>query len=363
MRFFSVFFAVFLINHTATAAPDIQIKGKITQVIPTSNSNNKINTNQPIKITQPKKITLLNVQLSEHAFEVLNKRAEKIKKSPISPELLAYSTATSTQLGMNQVPVLDQGEHGTCATFATTAALDAALNKGDYISQLCHLQLGQYLENFGYNPSGWDGSLGALVLNQIESFGIVNKAVQREVGCGGFTEYSEVHETPTEPLSLADYHEISEPLPDEIESTSLLDVTQVFLDRTNPQRTLELVKDALRNNDRLTFGILLFGLNAGNAGAAGQHHQPNDTWLLTADVSSNLILHKNYGGHAMVITGFDDLATAVDQDGYAHQGLLTIRNSWGEHVGDNGNFYMSYDFFKLLTIEVQRIRSLKRFKI
>ena len=61
-------------------------------------------------------------------------------------------------LGMNNVPVLDQGSHGTCVTFAITAAIDAALSKGDYISQLCQLELGTYLEPMGYSVSGWDGS-------------------------------------------------------------------------------------------------------------------------------------------------------------------------------------------------------------
>lgn len=60
----------------------------------------------------------------------------------------------------------------------------------------------------------------------------------------------------------------------------------------------------------------------------------------------------------MIITGYDDNAIAVDADGQPHHGLLTLRNSWGEAVGDHGNFYMSYDYFKILAIEVQRIRSI-----
>ena len=38
---------------------------------------------------------------------------------------LHASTSKPVQLGMDQVPVLDQGPHGTCATFAATAAVDA----------------------------------------------------------------------------------------------------------------------------------------------------------------------------------------------------------------------------------------------
>lgn len=45
-----------------------------------------------------------------------------------------------------------------------------------------------------------------------------------------------------------------------------------------------------------------------------------------------------YGGHSMAVVGFDDTRR-----------MFTIRNSWGAGVGDNGYFYMSYDFFNAET--------------
>jgi C1A family cysteine protease len=60
-------------------------------------------------------------------------------------------------------------------------------------------------------------------------------------------------------------------------------------------------------------------------------------------------------GHEMIIIGYDDNAIAVDQDGNSHQGLLFLRNSMGDDVGDNGNNYMSYDFFEKFVDEVQVI--------
>ena len=60
----------------------------------------------------------------------------------------------------------------------------------------------------------------------------------------------------------------------------------------------------------------------------------------------------------MIIVGYDDDAVAVDQQGRKYQGLFTLRNSWGQSIGDKGNFYMSYDYFKTLADEVQRIRHL-----
>ena len=60
----------------------------------------------------------------------------------------------------------------------------------------------------------------------------------------------------------------------------------------------------------------------------------------------------------MIITGYDDDAIATDEKGQTYKGLLTLRNSWGKNAGDAGNFYMSYDYFKRLGVEVQRIRQL-----
>ena len=362
MRLIHAFIATCFLSGTAFAQPDFQIKGKITQTIP--DTKPRIASNQWVKQAPPKTVTLLDVQLSERAWDKLTQNAEKtIQQAPLLADPPHHpKAANSIQLGMNNVPVMNQGHHGTCATFAVTAAIDAALGAGDYISQVCSLQLGQHLERLGYNPSGWDGSLNPLVLDQMRAFGFVNKTTQHEVGCGGFTEYPTTGETPKEDLSLADHYEISEPLlENSIAWTPLLDVYQVFLDRTDPQKTLESVKQALRNNDRLTFGVLLFRLNEGTAGALGRHNEINDSWILTPDVIKDIKEQGNYGGHAMLITGFDDEAVAVDSIGLKHRGLLTIRNSWGENAGDEGNFYMSYDYFKVLALEIQRIRSLKRF--
>ncbi len=43
-----------------------------------------------------------------------------------------------------------------------------------------------------------------------------------------------------------------------------------------------------------------------------------------------------------------------------NQGLLTLRNSWGEEVGDHGNYYMSYDYFLKLAVEEQVIANSKK---
>ncbi len=112
-----------------------------------------------------KHISLLRIELSDKARQKIGYRAERILNNFGN---IPLSTGKTIQLGMNDVPVLDQGRFGSCVTFANTAAVDAALNKGDYISQLCLLQLGRYLEKNAYIPSGWNGSLGAICFESNE---------------------------------------------------------------------------------------------------------------------------------------------------------------------------------------------------
>lgn len=364
MRSIRIFVTTLLFSGLTFAQPDVQITGSFNQIIEPA-STQHVQSHAPVQIQpQPKSVTLLKVELSEHAKETLAERLKNIKPqqhmrftTPQSSELPAR-----VQLGMNHVPVLDQGQHGSCAMFANTAAVDAALNRGDYISQVCQLQLGQYLSQFSYHPSGWNGSIGPVVLNQMQAFGVVSKTTQKEQGCGGLTDYPAHDKIPETGISLADYHQISEPLSDDVFSWSpLLDIYQVFLDKLDSEQTLLSVKRALNNRDRLTMGVLLFGPQQGVAGATGKHHVQNDTWVLASNMLDMLCDWSIVGGHAMIITGYDDTAVAVDPDGYEHRGLLKLRNSWGEQAGDHGDFYMSYDYFKTLALEVQRIRSLNAF--
>ncbi|NCT56794.1 MAG: C1 family peptidase [Legionella sp.] len=359
MKCIRVIAAIFLFSGHAFAEPDIQFKGNFQQIItpaPTHTTHSLTRQN-----LMPKSVPLLRVELSDHAKQKLT---ERFKKTPHTPNTLRLNQNRSDlpshiQLDMNDVPVLDQGQHGSCAMFANTAAVDAVLNRGDYISQLCLLQLGKHLEKFGYNTSGWNGSIGPVILQQLQAFGMISKKTQTLVGCGGLTDYPTYDQLPESDMSLSEYHALSEPLAEgQFAWSPLLDFYQVLLDSTNAEDTLRAVKTALNHHDRLTMGVLLFGPQYGVSGATGQHHAPNDTWVLSENIFDMLFNWNMIGGHAMIITGYDDNAIAIDADGQTHHGLITLRNSWGEHIGDHGNFYMSYDYFKTLAIEVQRIRSL-----
>ena len=352
-------------------AQDINIVGTLTQQVhPSTAKVAKPWSKLSVTVPKTKQLVLLNIELSEKEKQHLSAKAKRLLSPRHSwgADIAKQSSSKwpeRIQLGMNNVPVLDQGPHGSCVTFAVTAAMDAVLNKGDYISQLCQLQLGNYFEKQGYQPSGWEGSFARKVLAQMEAFGFVSKAQQEANGCGGLTQYpiNDI-ETPTSSITPEEYRQMSYPLEDYNEDRDIfwnpiVDVIQVVFDRVDPEDILDKVKRTLNEGDRLVFGSLLWDIDLGVAGAVGIKEVSSDTWVLTPEIARDVYIRKLvFAGHEMVITGYDDTAVAIDDKGRKHYGLLTIRNSWGTSLGNQGEFYMSYDYFKMFVIEVARIRML-----
>ena len=335
---------------TASYAQDVKVVGTLEQNI--TSSARALHTQYK---THP--IKLLKVELSKPAVSTLAKRTtQAINKQNYVTS--SKNLPKRVALGMNNVPVLDQGSYGTCVTFASTAALDAALNQGDYISQLCSLQLGNYLEENGYNPSGWDGSFGRYVLSQIESSGIISKKREHTAGCGGLTSYpTQGDSIPETSMNPEEFYQLSENINNKVSWSPILDI-YTAMDRVDTNKIVDDIKQALHEHDRVTFGVLLLDFDLGLMGAVGSHHGNFDTWVLTPEIARDIYLRPSFGGHEMIITGYDDDAVATDEQGNQHKGLLTLRNSWGDSIGDKGDFYMSYDYFKVLVIEAQRIRTM-----
>ncbi len=260
------------------------------------------------------------------------------------------------QLGMGKVPVLDQGRHGTCATFAVTAALDAALQKGDYISQLCLLQLGNHFESEGNGKSGWRGIGYKRLLSRIDRYGVMSMKKQHAHGCGGLKTYPYHQATPPTGLMQPEQYLVySRPVSGErITWRLLFDRFPVNV----TQKNAKLVKDALDAGHRVVFGTLLPSVDLGTMGAVGWHHYFKDTWVLTDEIAASLSYQNTLSAHAMIITGYDDTAVAMDKYGRRHRGLLTVRNSWGVYVADWGDFYMSYDYFNAFAMDAYAIQVL-----
>lgn len=315
--------------------------------------------------SQPKDIVLSKVELSEKRKKQMAQSARELllSHSDSSNKVISQKKSglpSSVHLGMNNVPVFDQGPHATGSTFAVTAAMDAALKKGNYISQLCQLQLGNYLEKNGYQRSGWGGSDVEIVLAQMRTFGFVPKAAE-ESGCGGFTSYPIQDENnPTSSISPEEYRQISQPLlgskdHGDVDWGTLFDAYAI--DYYYSQQTLDHVKSVLKTGDRIILETLLWDPNLGIVGALGTNKAPSDTWVLTKGIKDDISAKtNNIVLHQMVITGYDDSAVAIDKQGVKHRGLLTLRNSWGDLAGNGGDFYMSYDYFKISLYSLYRIR-------
>ena len=242
-------------------------------------------------------------------------------------------------LGMNGVPVLDQGMTLTCATFANTAALDAIIGEGDYISQDCTLSLGQYLENNTYTYSGWRGAYGKDVLQRLMDNGVVSKHFQ----CYRSTNISRYHQMSNDFSSIASWY-------------SILDAESAPTNGVQVNDVLYKTKSAIAHGDRVTIGVRL---EVNDDGLNASTNAKLDTWVFNWETLKNAFSDP-FQGHEMIIIGYDDTLTATDTEGNIHKGMFILRNSWGEQNGDHGNFYMSYDYYKEMVIEAQGIHDNRR---
>lgn len=306
-----------------------------------------------------KEVVLMNILLSRKQQQALmsyQPRKENSVRS-VSTELPA-----AVDLKMNNVPVLDQGQHGSCVTFATVAAVDAVIGKGNYVSPLCSLELGSYLEKEGYMPSGWNGAYGGMVLDQMQRFGVISMNNQYDKSCAHMTDYplnSWTNEGSA--MSLDDYKAMSEDVSRKFYPVFIMNFTDRFeegFDKSDKMENVLLqVKQHLAKGNRVTFGTFLdivpFSKTCSGPGSCATYHAAQDTWAVAPELDHPL--YAMTAGHEMVITGYDDNAEATDSAGTKHKGLLILRNSWGAEVGDHGNFYMTYDYFKRKALEVQAI--------
>lgn len=292
-------------------------------------------------------------------FLSTNPKANSKKIKALAPAGLP----TTLDVGMNGVPVLDQGQHGSCVTFSNTAAVNALLGRGDYISQLCNLELGTFLAMHGYWPDGWNGTFGSVVLNQMTQFGIVPKAYEPQLRCGGMTTYP-VNTTNTGyGFPIENFIYSSTNAMKNLYWNVFLDGFQRFnqdpLNPYNPNATIAEIKSILyvasltpRQSARVTIGLLLYE-QFGVGGANAKYMAANDTWSVTSSIAAQTSAPN--AGHEVIVTGYNDNALVVDPDGTTHQGVFIIRNSWGTTVGNQGTFYMTYDYFAKFANEAQKI--------
>lgn len=324
-----------------------------------------------------KDVYLMPVKLTKRQREVLAKDIARPERKTFAREVVgdaSSSLPSSVDVSMNGVPVMNQGQHGSCVTFAMTAALDAMLGKGDYISQLCSLELGSYLSKRGYTPSGWNNTYPQVVLHQIAQFGIVSKQSEAAGKCSGVTEYP-LYGAPEGgvPISLDDYKSISENLVDYTSDKYFSWETELsFMQRfdwtgNDSDKFVEKIKQLLNTlhveqgsetvDMRIVTAVLL-PVRHCSTGACGRYHATDDTWVMSDEIINDP--KPELGGHEMVVTGYDDNATVVDHAGATHKGIIKLRNSFGANSGDKGEYYMTYDFYKRFVTSVHSLRLARR---
>ncbi len=219
----------------------------------------------------------------------------------------------AVDIGMSNVPVLDQGQYGTCVTFAATAALDARLNVGNYIDQQCSLALNLYLGN-----NFWNGAYNATqILAPLKQYGIIPKG-----NCFGYN-----YSNPNQRVS-----------PDTYQTRSNKNYMK-SINYTHQNANLGAVKAAIKAGQRVAIGTGL--ANTGDSiSVSGFNMKINGKtttgglWACQQPASSQNYCAVHRSGHEIIIIGYDD-----------NQQLLKIRNSWNTWVGEKGDFYMTYTFF------------------
>lgn len=349
----SVIASVVLCANAYASTANVKIVGTIDGYVPLSKRSLSAANSSPTE----KHVLFQKIELSTDAQNWLAQHADDVTQPQPLSIAARSELPTQVQLGMNNVPVLDQGRHGTCVTFAVGGALNAAKGSEDYVSELCNLELGSYLEQKDSSHySGWDGSWGDVVLKQIDDYGVISIAAQRNNGCAGVYEYPRDNGKDTgRPMSAKDFTSRSDYIMKTISYKTLATHADAFTDKMSTPGVLIKIKQALNNGHRLTFGTLL-DVAVGSNGAVGTYKVRNDTWMMTPEIRKDAKTKgKIDAGHEMVITGYDDNAVVIGPDHTKQVGVLTLRNSWGSDAGDSGNYYMTYAHFRILADEVYEI--------
>ncbi len=315
------------------------------------------------------------IKLSPAVFEMQRMRNLQLNKSTRNTS--GDDLPSEVNLTMNGVPVLDQGLYGTCVTFAVTAAIDAQINKGDYISQLCLLQLSNSVTQNTYWHSLWEGSSIRILLSYISQYGIITTDDQQKGYCNKVKTYPATFDGKylKHKMSPSEYHAHSVNIFKNyrIEPQILFKFTHVYSmggdsDRiltignnsdgwVTPEESFAATRKSIAEGNR----VILEFLFKGNHMRVGIKNTDNDTWFASNELKSafSALQHlsdaEGWYYHQVVIYGYDDNLTVQNAAGETQTGVFYVRNSWGEE----GPEYMTYDYFKLMALEATSINTTK----
>lgn len=368
MRILTTILSAFMLTNVALAASKTDLS--YTEATITKHYSNAASANQT-KVTHQKVLIPTQATVDYYA-----KRALTLPKNQIVSKV--SDLPSQVQLNMNGLPALDQGEWGSCVTFATTEALDAYKNLVDadsQISQTCTMQLARTVvtDQSIMNDGGWQGADSALpVLQIMQQYGEWAKSDLHQIGCGHLLAYPETQAQGNGVAMTSEEYQAY--------STNPFKNENFYKELSSAQQddVVTEIKQALARGHRVVVQVrmLLLPGSGEDATSYGNYNGvDHDTWMLNENYIMPLWQNGLLMGlHEMVITGYDDNAvvTGITPDGktYSQKGVLTLRNSYGDsaHMQNynddaQGNHYMTYDYAnagsagidKILPIWVQKI--------
>lgn len=262
----------------------------------------------------------------------------------------------SADLSAYQTPIKDQGPRGTCTNFAAVAALEAQYRRQygltldlseQWVTHLHHLmelwtdkQGNPYAPSHSENaPGPWDG--GSVVYN-LQLFSTLELGVPLEwempyINQKGFNDTSMWQPSilDTSPQRAVDDLNLSQQqtvwnIPSPFQTTILPQVAledakyranQMIYATKDDLGSLDWFKTQLAGGHEVAFGVRL---------DSDDPSPNNDVWEIAAQPRPD---PKTWGGHAMLMVGYDDTKKA-----------FRVKNSWGTGWGDKGYSWFSYDF-------------------
>lgn len=343
-----IFLLFFVVSSPSLLAETTKIKTTgTTNVFIPIHQNKSLQKNPEYAALGGKYIVVETVELSPETKRLVAKHLNTSRPQALVTKKLMHTLPRKIVLGMNNVPVLDQGRHSTCSIFSASAAVDSIYGE-DLISQLCYLELTSYLSQVSTHKNGWIGNDFRTIFYDFMQYGAISKKIQKTKGCGGVYDYP-THDSKDNghPMSVADYLNHSRDVMQKVALNILLKEDDAFTDSPNAVNLVHNVKQTLSRGNRVLIAFLL-DLNYG-VGNLGAYKVQKDAWILTPEIIKDGKTGDLKGRHGLVVTGFDDDAYILDGNKQAQKGVFTVRNSWGPEAGDKGEFYMSYDYLQSLT--------------
>lgn len=198
-------------------------------------------------------------------------------------------------------PVADQGQLGSCTAFA--------MGKG--LREFLLIRDGQKLDSLSplflyYNERKIDGDINE------------DGGSTMATGMKALTETG-ISKEATWPYKTSKF-KIAPP------AAAYTEGVKYELKNTKNLAGLQEIKDELDKKNPVVFGFQVYSSFMDSSDG----HPP----------VPNIKTEQLEGGHAVMAVGYDDA-----------KGVLIMRNSWGAGWGDNGYFYMPYEYFKLGLVE------------